>query len=111
PGQRRKFRLPGLRVSPGAQSHGRVATLLHAQVEEADGVAGEAQGYLRTLSVAVRGTGGGAHQPDSAWLGEVLCRRGCEPVLRLREGLGGEEGTATLDARPETAGLRLGQVE
>ena len=51
------------------------------------------------------------HQPDSARLCQVLCRRGCEPVLRLRQGLGGEEGTAALDARPETTGLRLGQVE
>ena len=35
----------------------------------------------------------------------------CESVLRLRQGLGGEEGAAAPDARPGAAGLRLGQVE
>jgi hypothetical protein len=34
----------------------------------------------------------------TAWLGPVLCSSGCESMLRLRPGLGGEEGAATLDA-------------
>src|SRR5262249_44253761 len=75
------------------------------------GVAGQAQGHLPMLSVSADRTGGGAHQPDPAWLGPVLCHRGFEPVLRLRPGLGGEEGAASLDACPGASGLRLGQVE
>jgi RNA-directed DNA polymerase len=67
--------------------------------------------HLPMLSVAAHGTGGGAHQPDPAWLGPVLCGWRCQSVLRLRQGLGGEEGAAPLDACPGASGLRLRQVE
>src|SRR6185369_9134063 len=105
------LRILGLRVSSGELSHEGVATALRAQAEEADGAAAEAQGPLPALSVPARGAGGGPHQPDPARLGQLLCRRGCESVLRLRQGLGGEEGAATPEARPGASGLRLGQVE
>ena len=90
---------------------GVLAAGVRAQAEEADGAAAEAQGHLPTLSIPAGGAGGGTHQPDPAWLGELLCRRAFESVLRLRQGLGGEEGAAAPDARPGAAGLRLGQVE
>ena len=50
-----------------------------------------------------------ADQPDPAGLGELLCGRPFEPVLRLRPGLGGEEDAAAPDARPAASGLRLGR--
>ncbi len=46
PMPRRELRLPGVRLSPGAQPAGQMACPLHAQAQEADGAAGETQGRV-----------------------------------------------------------------
>ena len=50
-------------------------------------------------------------QPDPAGLGELLPGRERGPMLRVREGVGREEGAAPLDAGEEPSGFRLASVE
>ena len=57
------------------------------------------------------GRGGGDHQSDPARVGELLRDRAFEPVLWLCSRLGGEEDTAAYDARQETPGIWLEEVE
>ena len=52
PRPRRKLRLSGVRLPPGAQSAGRMACPLHAQAQEADGAAAEAQGCVPPPPIA-----------------------------------------------------------
>ena len=54
---------------------------------------------------------GGDHQSDPARVGELLRDRAFEPVLWLCSRLGGEEDTAAYDARQETPGIWLEEVE
>ena len=85
---------------------------LRAQAEEADGAAAEAQGRSSD-AFSPSQWGGWWHLINPILRGwvQLLCGRGLEPLLRLRQGLGGEEGAAAPDARPGASGLRLGQVE
>ena len=71
----------------------------------------KAQEDIPTLSIATGGTGGGDHQPDPAWVGELLRDWAFEPVFWSCSQLGGEEDTAAYDARQETPGIRLEEVE
>ena len=73
--------LPGLRVSTRAECNRRVATAVYAQAEEADGVAGEAEGLVPKICEPTGGEGDRADQPDPARLGELLCCRALESVL------------------------------
>jgi RNA-directed DNA polymerase len=56
---------------------------LHAQAQEAYGVAGEVAGGLPTLPLTTGGSGDRTDQSDLAGLGELLCGRQLQPVLRL----------------------------
>jgi hypothetical protein len=69
-------------------------------------------GSTRVLSIpAIRDRVVHIINSDSARLGAVLSSGSREPMLWIREGLGGEEGEATSDACTETAWLRLEKVE
>ena len=105
------FGIPGVRVSARAQSAGSVATPVQPADEDAERVVAKAQEDIPTLSIATGGTGGGDHQPDPARVGELLRDWAFEPVLWSRSQLGGEEDTAAYDARQETPGIRLEEVE
>ena len=110
-GEGRQFRIPGVRVSARAQSAGSVATPVQPADEDAERVVAKAQEDIPTLSIATGGTGGGDHQPDPAWVGELLRDWAFEPVFWSCSQLGGEEDTAAYDARQETPGIRLEEVE
>ena len=84
---------------------------LHAEAQEADGAAAEAQGGVPPLPIATGGSGDAADQPDAARLGELLRGRAFQRVLQLHQRLGGEEGPAPSGAGSETKGLRLEAVE
>ena len=111
PTPRRELRLPGVRFSSGAQPAGPMACSLHAQAQEADGAAGEAQGRVPSSPVATGRSSHQADQPGAARLGELLQGGTFQRVLRLREGLGGKEDQAPYAASPQTPGLRLDAVE
>ena len=57
------------------------------------------------------GAGDRIDQSDSAGVGELLRSGPLQSVLQLRPTLGGDEDQAPDDARTETPGLRLGEVE
>jgi hypothetical protein len=86
----------------GAEDAGHQAT---------DGAAAEAQGGVPVLALPAGGAGDRGDQPNLAGLGELLPSRERGPVLRVREGVGGEEGTAPSDAREGPSGFRLEAVE
>jgi hypothetical protein len=88
-----------------------MATELRSADEEEDGVATEAKGRFPTLSIPTCGSDHRAHQSDPPGMDPLLCHRSFEPMLQLHPRLGGEEGTATPDAGPETEGFRLEEVE
>jgi len=66
-----------------------------AERQEADGIAGQAQGDFPGLSVPAGGRGDREDQPDPARLGEVLCHRSRCSVLLLHPILGRKEDTAS----------------
>jgi hypothetical protein len=72
---------------------------------------GEAQGAVPALRLPARGAGDHGDQSDPARLGELLPDRELGSVLGLRDELGREEGAAPPDAREESCGLRLDEVE
>ncbi len=82
-----------------------------AHDEEQDGAAEKAQGDLPTSPIPACTCGGSLDQPHIAGLGELLRHWEFEPVLFVCPILGGKEDTATLDASPDTSGLRLEEVE
>ena len=98
-------------ICSGAQPAGPMACSLHAQAQEADGAAGEAQGRVPSSPVATGRSSDRADQPGAARLGELLQGGTFQRVLRLREGLGGKEDQAPYAASPQTPGLRLDAVE
>ena len=84
---------------------------LHAEAQETNGAAAEAQGRVPPLPIATSGSGRAVDQSDAARLGELLCGRALQRVLQLHQRLGGKEGPAPHAAGPETQGLRLDAVE
>jgi hypothetical protein len=69
------------------------------------------KGDIPALSIPACGPGTPVDSPDPARLGDLLCHRCRESLLRLRAGLGGKEGAAPPDACTEPSGLRLEEVE
>ena len=80
-------------------------------MQAADGVAAEAQGGVSALGLSACRAGDRGDQPDPAGLGELLPDWERGAVLRVREGLGREEGAAPHDAGEGPSGLRLEAVE
>src|SRR5262249_13730643 len=107
----RKLRLPWIRLPTLALPARRLVAAIHTEVEGADSSVEEAQGDLSPLHLSTCGPGDPVDQPDRAGLGELLQDRAREPVLRLRERLGREEGAAAHDARQEPARVRLEEGE
>ena len=66
---------------------------------------------LPTLSIAASESGYRAHQPDTERLGELLCDRKRQRVLRVHQGLGRKEDQTPYDAISEAQGLRLDTME
>src|SRR5215813_9479541 len=88
-----------------------MARELHAEAQEANGIAAEAQGCVPPLPIPTRGSGNLSDQPDAARLGELLRGRKLRRVLQLHSRLGRKEGPAPYDESTETQGLRLDAVE
>ncbi len=105
------IRIPGLQHPSGSLPAGHMVGQGDAGCEAADGAAAEAQGGVPALGLPAGGAGDRGDQPDSTGLGELLPDRERGAVLRLREGLSREEGTAPSDEGEEPAGLRLETVE
>src|SRR3974377_653842 len=83
----------------------------HAEAQEANGTAAEAQGCVPPLSIPTRRSGDLSDQSDAARLGQLLCGGQLRRVLRRNPRLGGAQGPAPYDACSETTGLRLEAVE
>ena len=107
----RELRLPRVRLPPHPQSTGRLACQLHAEAQETNGAAAEAQGRVPPLPIATSGSGRAVDQSGAARLGELLCGRAFQRMLQLHQRLGGKEGPAPHAAVSETQGLRLDAVE
>ena len=88
-----------------------MATTLHAEAEEANGVVGEAQGHVPTVRQPTGRAGDRADQPDPSGMGELFCGGAFESVLFVCQRLGRKEDSAAPDASPEAEGLRLAAVE
>ena len=104
-------RILGLYLSPAPLAAGSVVGAEDAGHQAADGVAAEAQGGVPALALSACGAGDRGDQPDPAGLGELLPDRERGAMLRVREGVGREEGAAPLDAGEGPSGLRLEAVE
>ena len=85
--------------------------MVHAEAEEADGAAAQAEGDIPALRISTGGSGGRLDQSDSAGMGALLCRGGLLPMLWVYQRLGGKEGAAASDACAEPQGLWLEEVE
>jgi RNA-directed DNA polymerase len=79
--------------------------------QAADGIAAEARGGVPALGLSACRAGHRGDQPDPAGLGELLPDWERGAVLRVRKGLGREEGAAPYDAGERPPGLRLEAVE
>jgi len=88
-----------------------MACQLRAAAQEANGAAAEAQGCVPPPPIATSGSGRAVDQPDTTWLGELLCGGAFQRVLQLHQRLGGKEGSAPHAACSETKGLRLDAME
>ena len=88
-----------------------MASYDHAHDEEKDGAFRKAQGNLPAFAIPACTAVGTLDQPDTSRLGELLCHWQLELLLLVCPILGGKENTATLDASPQTSGLRLEEVE
>lgn len=66
---------------------------------------------VSTFSLAAGGSDHCSDQSGVTWLGQLLPRGAVESVFWLREGLGEEENTATLNARASASGFWLNEVE
>ena len=82
-----------------------------AERQEADGIAGQAQGDLPGLSFPAGGEGDQEDQPDPAWLGEVLRDRALQSVLLVYPLLGRAEDSAPSGSGVPTLGFWLEAVE
>src|SRR5713101_857626 len=83
----------------------------HPAGEKADGAVAHAQADFPQPSVPANQRGDCANQPDSAWLGAVLCRRPFEPVLLVHSRLGREEDSAPFGAGQPASRFRLEAVD
>src|ERR1700716_3940616 len=83
----------------------------HPAGEKADGAVAHAQADFPQPSVPANQRGDCANQPDSAWLGAVLCGRPFEPVLLVHSKLGREEDSAPFGAGQPASRFRLEAVE
>src|SRR5688572_10982603 len=70
----------------------------HPAGEKADGAPALAQADFSKPSVPANQRGDCDNQPDSAWLGAVLCGRPFEPVLLVHSRLGRKEDSAPFGA-------------
>ncbi len=86
-------------------------TTVHAQTEEAHGVAGEAPGHLPRVYESTCGASDRVDQSGPQGLGELLCGGPLSSMLRVYQRLGRKENPASSDAGTETQGLRLEAVE
>ena len=84
---------------------------LHAEAQETNGAAAEAQRRVPPPPIPTRGSGDQLDQPDPTWLGELLRGWARQRVLWLHSRLGGKEGPAPSDEGSEAKGLRLDAVE
>jgi RNA-directed DNA polymerase len=96
---------------PAPLAAGSVVGAEDAGHQAADGVAAEAQGGTSALGLSACRAGRRGDQPDPAGLGELLPDWERGAVLRVRKGLGREEGAAPHDAGERPPGLRLEAVE
>src|SRR5712692_4926875 len=83
----------------------------HPAGEKADGAVAHAQADFPQPSVPASQRGDCANQPNSAWLGAVLCGRPFEPVLLVHSNLGREEDSAPFGAGQPASRFRLEAVE
>ena len=90
---------------------GRLACQLHAQAQETNCAAAEAQRRVPPLPIAISGPGRAIDQPGAARLGELLRGWAFQRVLQLHQRLGRKEGPAPYGAGSEPKGLRLEAVE
>ena len=111
PRPRRELRLPRFRFPPSAQSSRCLACQLHAQAQEANCSAAEAQRRVPPPPIAISEPGCTIDQPGAARLGELLRGRAFQRVLQLYQRLGGKEGPAPYGAGSELKRLRLEAVE
>jgi hypothetical protein len=93
------------------RSTGRVACQLHAEAQETNGTAAEAQGRVPPLPIAASGSGRAVDQPDAARLDKLLRGRALQRMLQLHQRLGRKEGPAPYAAGTQPQGLRLDAVE
>src|SRR5215831_19145769 len=66
---RRELWLSGIRLPPHSQSSGRMARLLHAETQETNGAAAEAQNSVPTLPIATSRSGRAVDQSDTERVG------------------------------------------
>src|SRR5262249_2829099 len=86
-----------------------VATVLHAQAQAAHRTAAQAQGHFPALRLPAGKSGRPAHQPDYTWLGELLCHRRRQSMLRLYQRLGGERRCGGIRCGPVTDRVSAGR--
>src|SRR5258707_15724301 len=84
-----------------------MACQLHAQAQETNCVAAEAQGSVPPIPIATSGSGREVDQPDPARLGELLRGWTFQRVLQFHPRLGRKEGPAPYGAGSRPKGLRL----
>jgi hypothetical protein len=88
-----------------------MASSVHAQAQEANGIAGEVARSISSPSVTTGGSGDRIDHSDPAGVGELLCGGTLKRVLWFHSRLGGKEDQATHDARPKATRLWLEAVE
>jgi RNA-directed DNA polymerase len=96
---------------PHPESTGCLACACHAEAQETNGTAADAQGHIPPPPIPTHRSDDPVDQPDTARLGELLRGWKFRRVLQLHSKLGGEEGPAPFDAGSATQGLRLDAVE
>src|SRR5262249_43386278 len=62
-----------------------MAREVHAEAQETDGTAAEAQGCVPPLSIPTRGSGDLSDQPGATGMGQLLCDRTLQRVLQLHQ--------------------------
>lgn len=99
-------------ASPAAAQSGWIRTdvpppAVHAEAEEAHGVAAQTRGHLPAHPLTAGPTGGGAYQSHPARMGELLRHRARLTVFLLRPRLGRDEDTSAPVTQPAASRLRL----
>src|SRR5712691_11041752 len=88
-----------------------LASVVHAEAEEADGASAPAAGDRPALRISPGRAGGRLAQADGAGMGALRCRGGLLSMLWVEQRLGGTEGAAASDACAEPPGLWRAEVE